>query len=80
VTTAAERDNRDRSSRSHASKAATSGAHCSRRTRRRTSAFGPLMPRSMSNSASMRLTVASTIGGIAVAFLPLAAMLVNSKN
>jgi hypothetical protein len=41
------------------------------------------MPRSMSNRASMRLTVSSAIGEIAGAFLPrraLAAMSASSKN
>ena len=52
-------------SRSQASSSATSGALCSWRTRRRSSALRPLMPRSMSNSASMRLTASSAIGEIA---------------
>jgi hypothetical protein len=43
---------------------------CSLRTRRRSSALRPLMSRSMSNSASMRLTASSAIGEIAVAFPP----------
>jgi hypothetical protein len=43
---------------------------CSLRTRRRSSALRPLMSRSMSNSASMRLTASSAIGEIAAAFPP----------
>ena len=41
-----------------------SGALCSCRTRRRSSALRPLMSRSMSNSRSMRLTASSAIGEI----------------
>jgi hypothetical protein len=50
---------------------------------RRSSALSPLMPRSMSNSASIRLTASSAIGEIAAAFFPrraLAPISANSKN
>lgn len=51
--------------------------------RRHSSALWPLMRRSMSNSASMRLTASRAIGEIAAAFLSrlaLAAMSASSKN
>ena len=69
--------------RSHASRAARRGVLCSWRTRRRSSALRPLMSRSISNSASMRLTASSATGEIAVAVFPrraLAAMSASSKN
>jgi len=51
--------------------------------RSRSSAARPLMPRSISNRASIRRTPSSAIGEIAAAFLPrrvLAAMSASSKN
>jgi hypothetical protein len=68
--TEAERDRRERCSRSHASSAVRSGALRSLRIRSRSSAARPLMPRSISNRASIRLTASSAIGEIAAAFLP----------
>jgi hypothetical protein len=49
----------------------------------RSAAATPLMPRSISNRTSIRLTASSAIGEIAPAFLPrlaLAAMSASSKN
>ncbi len=72
-----------RCSRSHASNAVKSGMLCSLRTRSRSSAPCPLTPRSILNSASMRLTASRAIGEIAAAFLSrlaLAAMSASSKN
>src|SRR5215471_2268200 len=76
-------DSRVRCSRGHASNAVKSGALCSLRARGRSSALWPLLPHSLSNSASMRLTASRAIGEIAAAFLSrlaLAAMSANSKN
>jgi hypothetical protein len=53
------------------------------RTAKRSSAARPLMPRSMSNRASMRLTASSAIGEIAAATLPrrvFLAISASSKN
>ncbi|PQA86665.1 hypothetical protein CW354_15995 [Marinicaulis flavus] len=48
-----------RSARNHSSNSARSGALFSWRAARRASAESPLISRSMSNSASMRLTASS---------------------
>ena len=60
--------------------ASTSGLLFSWRTRSRSSALRPLMSRSMSNSASKRLTASSAIGEIAAAFFPRRALAAMSAS
>lgn len=81
--TSDERDNLGRCSRSHASRATSRGALCSLRTCNRSSALRPLISRSISNRASMRLTDSKAIGEIAVAVRPRRAFFAisaSSKN
>ena len=70
LATEAWRESDARSVRIQVSNSATSGALRSRRTARRRSADSPLSARSMSNSASMRLTASSASGEIGAAPLP----------
>ena len=82
LATALCRESLARSERVHSSSAATSGALLERRAASRSSAVTPLISRSISKMASMRLTASSAIGEIG-AFLPrlaLAAMSASSKN
>jgi hypothetical protein len=65
------------------SSAATSGRLLSWRVARRSEADGPLISRSLSKSASIRLTASNAIGEIGAAVLlrrALAAISANSKN
>jgi hypothetical protein len=83
LATALCRESLARSERVHSSSAATSGALLERRAASRSSAVTPLISRSISKMASMRLTASSAIGEIGAAFLPrlaLAAMSASSKN
>ena len=70
LATALCRESLARSKRVHSSSAATSGALLERRAASRSSAVTPLISRSMSKMASMRLTASSAIGEIGAAFLP----------
>ena len=69
LATALCRESLARSERVHSSSAATSGALLERRAASRSSEVAPLISRSMSNRASMRLTASSAIGEIGAAFL-----------
>ena len=70
LATEAWRESRVRSARIQVSNSATSGALRSRRTAKRRSADSPFISRSMSNSASMRLTASRASGEIGAASLP----------
>lgn len=83
LATALCRESLARSARIHPSSAATSDTLLERRSASRFSAETPLISRSMSKMASMRLTASSAIGEIGAAFLSrlaLAAMSASSKN
>jgi len=70
LATSAWRESLARSARIQLSRPASRPALCSRGARKRCSAVRPLMPRSMSKIASMRLRVSNAIGEIGVACPP----------
>jgi hypothetical protein len=79
LATALCRESLARSERVHSSSAATSGALLERRAASRSSAVTPLISRSMSKMASMRLTASSAIGEIDAAFLLRLALAATSR-
>jgi hypothetical protein len=83
LATGAWRDRAARSVRIHCSRSATRGAASRWRATRRASTSAPLMARSRSKIASMRLIASSAMGEIGGASLPLralAAMSASSQN